>query len=396
VKLRRIRQLSAYNPHNKIRLVQGGREYFECLEELINNARQFIHLQTYLIDPDETGLRIIDALKRAARRGVKVQVLCDGYATKLPDKLIEEIREAGIQFRLFEPLFNSEKFYFGRRLHHKVFVADEFHSLVGGINIANRYNDINGRKAWFDMAIYTQGQTSALLHEVCNRLWKRKDRKLSLPFLQKRIVFRNTPSEALVPVRIRRNDWIRGYMQITQSYAEFISNAEKSIIIVSSYFIPGRIFRMRLAAAARRGVKIRVILAGISDVKIAKLAERYLYDWLLRNQIDIYEYQPSVLHAKAAVFDSAIVTLGSYNINNLSAFASIELNLDIKDSAFASSFESKLENVIQNDCRKITRDDYARIGFFTKIRYWFAHVLLRLILFLFTNNLKRERRMEEF
>jgi cardiolipin synthase len=185
-------------------------------------------------------------------------------------------------------------------------------------------------------------------------------------------------------------------MQITQSYAEFISNAEKSIIIVSSYFIPGRIFRMRLAAAARRGVKIRVILAGISDVKIAKLAERYLYDWLLRNQIDIYEYQPSVLHAKAAVFDSAIVTLGSYNINNLSAFASIELNLDIKDSAFASSFESKLENVIQNDCRKITRDDYARIGFFTKIRYWFAHVLLRLILFLFTNNLKRERRMEEF
>ncbi len=269
MRLKRVKLLSAYNPHNKIKLVHGGNEYFDLLETLIDKASQCIHLQTYVIDPDETGLRILNALKRAAQRGVKVFVLSDGYATKLPDELLEDLKTAGISFRYFEPLFSSEKFYFGRRLHHKVFTADEFHSLVGGMNIANRYNDINGIKGWFDLAVYTQGQTSALLHEVCNRLWKRNERKLPLPFLQKKIIFRNTPSEFLVPVRIRRNDWIRGRNQITQSYAEFISKSEKSILIVSSYFIPGRIFRMRLAAASRRGVKIKVVLAGISDVKMA-------------------------------------------------------------------------------------------------------------------------------
>lgn len=391
MRLRKVKLLSAYNPHNKIKLVHGGREYFDLLEELIDITKQCIHLQTYVIDPDETGMRILHALKRASQRGVKVFVLCDGYATKLPDELLADLRNTGISFRYFEPLFSNEKFYFGRRLHHKVFTADEFHSLIGGMNIANRYNDINGNKGWFDLAVYTQGQTSALLYEVCNRLWQRSERKLKLPFVQKKIIFRNTPSEALVPVRIRRNDWIRGRNQITQSYAEFISKAEKSILIISSYFIPGRIFRMRLAAASRRGVKIKVVLAGISDVKMAKMAERYLYDWLLRHHITIYEYQPTVLHAKAAVFDSSVVTIGSYNLNNLSALASIELNLDINDQQFAVLFENEMEGIIQKDCRQITREDFARIGFFTKLRYWAAYILLRGVLFLFTNNLKQEK-----
>jgi cardiolipin synthase len=372
-------------------LVRGGREYFELLESLINEAKHCIHLQTYVIDPDETGISVLKALRKASQRGVQVFILCDGYATKLPDERLEEIRNSGINFRYFEPLFSSEKFYFGRRLHHKVFVADEFHSLVGGMNIANRYNDINGKRGWFDLAVYTQGQSSALLHEVCNRLWVRSERKLKLPFVQKKVIFRNTPSEALIPVRIRRNDWIRGRNQITQSYAEFISKSEKSILIISSYFIPGRIFRMRLAAASRRGVKIRVVLAGISDVKMAKLAERYLYDWLLRHNIEIYEYQPTVLHAKAAVFDASVVTIGSYNLNNLSALASIELNLDIQDQQFATQFENEIENIIRNDCRQITRDEYARISFMTKLRYRCAYILLRAVLFLFTNNLKQEK-----
>lgn len=391
MRLKRVKILSAYNPHNKIKLVRGGKEYFDLLEELIDKAKQCIHLQTYVIAPDETGYRILNALKKASERGVSVFVLCDGYATRFPEGLLEELRSARINFRYFEPLFSSEKFYFGRRLHHKVFVSDEFHSLVGGMNIADRYNDINGKKGWFDLAIYTRGQTSVLLHEVCNRLWRRSELKLRLPFVQRKIIFRNTPSESLVPVRIRRNDWVRGRIQITQSYAEFIAKSEKSILIISSYFIPGRIFRMRLAAASRRGVAIKIILAGISDVKMAKLAERYLYDWLLRHNITIYEYQPTVLHAKAAVFDSTTVTIGSYNLNNLSALASIELNLDIQDDQFAAHFENEMESIIQNDCKQITRDEYSRIGFLTKLRYRFAYIFLRAVLFLFTNNLKQEK-----
>ncbi len=373
----------------------GGREYFELLATLTANAQQVIHFHTYIIDPDKTGMHFLNGLMEAARRGVKVYLLCDGYATRLPDSVVAQLRKAGIHFRYFEPLFSSARFYFGRRLHHKIFVADQFHSVIGGMNIADRYNDIDNKRAWFDLGVYTQGHTSAVLHSICERLWRRGEIPLRIPSAQKRIIFRNASSETLVPVRIRRNDWIRGRIQITQSYAEFISRAEKSILILSSYFIPGRIFRMRLAAASQRGVKIRIVLAGISDIKMAKLAERYLYDWLLRHNIVIYEYQPTVFHAKAAVFDSSIVTIGSYNLNNLSALASIELNLDIQDESFARHFEERMEQMIQKDCRQISRDEYSRIGFFTKLKYWAAYIILRALLFLFTTNLKQEKKADE-
>ena len=94
--------------------------------------------------------------------------------------------------------------------------------------------------------------------------------------------------------------------------------------------------RRLLTNAAKRGVKIKVITAGPSDIMLAKHAERWMYDWLLRNKIELYEYQPAILHAKVAVCDSEWITIGSYNLNNISAYASIELNLDVHNADFVT------------------------------------------------------------
>jgi cardiolipin synthase len=128
-----------------------------------------------------------------------------------------------------------------------------------------------------------------------------------------------------------------------------------------------------------------VILTGISDVMLAKLAERYLYDWLMRYNIQIYEYQRSVLHGKIATCDSKWATVGSYNVNNLSAYASIELNLEILNDAFVLQTEGTLETIIETECVQITKDSYQReINFAKRVLQGIAYNLLRFMLVLFT------------
>ena len=138
-----------YSTHNKVKLIHGGKEYFDLLLDLINKATASIHLQTYVYDDDETVSIIAVALNAAAQRNVSVYLLAGAYASRvMSQRFIDELRESGIHFRFFEPFFRNKYFYFGRRMHHKVFVADAKFALTGGINIANRYNDMPGMPAW--------------------------------------------------------------------------------------------------------------------------------------------------------------------------------------------------------------------------------------------------------
>lgn len=126
-------------------------------------------------------------------------------------------------------------------------------------------------------------------------------------------------------------------------------------------------------------------MAGMSDVAVAKYSERYMYRWLLRNKIEIYEYQKNILHGKMAVCDGQWLTLGSYNVNNISAYASIELNLDVHNSEFARQAEQKIEMIIQNDCKKITDEEYrSQDTLWNQFLQRSAYDIFRLLLFLFT------------
>src|SRR5215213_9272764 len=262
-----------FTGQNNVRLVRGGKEYFDLLLELIQNAKNTIHLQTYIFDSDETGQMVGNALIDAARRGVSVFVLIDGYASKNIDReFVTTIREAGVYFRFFEPLFKSSNFYFGRRMHHKIFVADGMHSLTGGINISNRYNDIDDEPAWLDFGLYAYGKVAREFCLVCNNTWKGFQTSVKPPRCPQ---FKNgngpaSGGDALV--RIRRNDWVQGWNQISGSYLRMLKSSRSHMIIMSSYFLPGERFKRTLRRAARRGVKVTVVVAGSSDVVVAKNA----------------------------------------------------------------------------------------------------------------------------
>jgi cardiolipin synthase len=373
-----------YTTHNSITLIRGGKEYFDLLEELINNAEHTLHLQVYIFDEDDTGLRIATALINAAKRKVKVYVLVDGYASQhLSKKFIGELKEGGIHFRWFEPVFRSRHFYFGRRLHHKVAVADACFALVTGINISDSYNDTD-EPAWLDWAVHVHGEVAIQLHKICVRVWNRSDWNLQRGFVNDPIAKNTHPTEE-TKVRVRVNDWVRGRNQISKSYLEMLRIAKDRITIMSSYFLPGRNIKRNMIAAVRRGVKVRVIIAGRSDIVVAKQAERYMYHWLFRHGIEVYEYTKTVLHGKISTYDGKWVTVGSYNLNNLSAFASIELNLDIMNDKFAAKAETALQRVIDEDCIRVVKEEFSKQnGWLHQLWQWTCYQVLQVTLFLFT------------
>jgi cardiolipin synthase len=280
---------------------------------------------------------------------------------------------------MFDTLLKSKYFYLGRRLHHKVVTIDDTHALVGGMNISNRYNDLPNQPAWLDWAIYAKGEIALWLTYICQQRVK--------PGSLKRLLGRSPNyseqfKKSAVSVKI--NDWVRGKKEITNSYLSMFRQAADTIMIMSAYFLPNDQFRKELKKAAQRGVKVKLILAGTSDIALAKYAERYLYRWLFSKNIEIYEYQKSILHGKMAVYDSQWATVGSYNVNTISAYASIELNLAVLDHDFAVNVENTLQAIMLNDCVRITENQIQQAGFLKRFFQWCAYVSYQAVFFLFT------------
>ena len=359
---------------------------------LINEARESIHLQTYIYSDDETGRLVANALMAAAKRNVQVFLLVDGYASRqLSAHFVNELKQSGIHFRFFDPIFNSKYYYFGRRLHHKLAVVDTRHALVGGINISNSYNDLPGKSAWLDFALHVEGEIVRELCVLCWKTWNRYKPDMGLtPCEEKQIHFDISPDES-IQVRMRRNDWVRRKNQVSKSYLEIFRQAKSEIIIISSYFLPGKKFRKNISAAIKRGVKIKLVLAGTSDVSIAKDAERHIYRWLFKNNVEVYEYQPGILHGKMAICDDQLLTIGSYNVNNISAFASIELNLDVSNQKFVHSVKQHIEEIIRKDCVQVIEKKFIAHNHYLQ-RLWqdTCYETIRLLFYLFTFYFKQK------
>jgi cardiolipin synthase len=388
-----VRHVSTgYTIYNRARLVRGGRDYFTAMEEIIRAARYSIHLQIYIFEEDATGLHIAALLREAAMRGVEVWLMVDGYASRgLSEAFLKDLETSGLRFRYFEPMLQGGSWYVGRRMHHKILVADALRGLVGGLNVSDRYNDLPGQPAWLDWAVDVEGEAAFELFRTCVQVWMRS------PSAARRMIASH-PSPVFdmattCPVRVRRNDWVNRKGQVSRSYLELLRDAEREVIIMSSYFLPGRAIRRSLKHATRRGVTVKLILAGISDVSVAKHAERFMYRYLLRCGAEIYEYRRNILHGKIAVRDGLWVTAGSYNVNNISAYASVELNLDVDDEAFGSDVRHRLQSIIGADCMRITADEYrTRYHWPVRVLQWMSYSLFRIVFFLFTFYFRQHHR----
>ncbi len=374
----------AFTPHNKVNIVRGGADYFNLLEEIINGAQFSVHFQTYIYDEDETGKKVAEALMRAAVRNVNVYLLLDGYASKnLSSEFVERLQNAGVNFRFFNPFFKSEHFYLARRLHHKVIVADSSVGMVAGINVSNRYNDIGEIKAWLDWAAYVEGNICKEMHNTCERIWKRQYLFKPPTKLKNKIIV--PEFEQGCEVRMRRNDWVMKKIDITRTYKQIFRIAQKEVLVMTSYFWPPKRLLKAMARASARGVTIKLVLSGNADVPFNRYAETFLYAYLLRNNIEVFEYQPNILHGKVTVCDGEWYTLGSYNLNNISAFASVEMNLDVKDEVTAGVLSEHINQIIRKDCIRITPDTYkANTNPLKQFAYFVSYNFIHFMFYLFT------------
>src|SRR5688572_24906381 len=375
------RDIADYLQGHKISWWRGGNEFFDEMVNLVLSAEKSVQLQIYLIDPDDTGNMVLDALKKAAQRGVEVSLVVDDFgADKLTDLHAAELEAAGVLFKRFEPYIASAKYYVGRRMHHKILVVDEKTAIVGGMNIADRYRGTDQFPPWLDYAVKVEGPICMELAIACRRILERQFKpaapKWPRLFAKGRFL---DPNE--VWVRIRKNDFLRNRGEITLSYNKAARLSTQTITIVGGYFLPGHRYRRILANASERGVQIRIIMTRFSDVLVVKYASDYLYGWLMRHNIRIFESKERMVHGKVAIVDETWATVGSYNQNHLSAYLSIELNLDIVNHQFAKSFHEHLLNVIDKECVEVTSESYYRnASVFSKLRRWVSYQLVRLSL----------------
>lgn len=371
-----------YMAGHELELVASGEPFFNHVLRIIENARRGIHFQMYIFDEDRTGKEVAAALMSARERGVEVFMTLDSYGSKsLSPDFIANLQRSGIQFKSFSPL--PEHFYIfrlGRRLHNKVIVADDSEALIGGINIADKYRGNEVETAWLDYAIRVKGPVCVELSRICERIFREK--YFGKIMTAKKVV--PGPNAGDAHSRLAVNDWFRRKNQIGAGYKAAINKSRSTVAIMASYFLPGRSLRTALKNAARRGVQVRVLLPGKSDLAMAKRATRYLYCWLLKNNIVIYEWEKSILHGKLAVIDSKWVTIGSYNLNHLSEYSSIEMNVEVLDEHFAATVHQTLLGLMQQST-KITTDTFAmKRRAFDRFLDWGAYLFARwIMLFLF-------------
>lgn len=391
-KLRNFRVPRGYRSGHRIELLRSGKQYFDALETLIDEAKRYIHFQTYIVDDDDTGRRIVNALVRAASRGVRIYFLLDAFGGKSFSKnLVSMVEDAGIFFRRFSPVIISPGFHFSLRLHHKVILVDGEVTVIGGINIANRYSG-NSVKEWLDFAILIRGPEVAHTLFILKKLWNKTF--ISSKEKSKETVHIPEIFDENVKVKVIQNNWYRNKIEILKGYRAALRHSKSHMIIFASYFLPGRHERKLLRNAAKRGVDIKIVLSGVSDTWLFKKATIFLYDLILRNNIRIFEYLPSVLHAKVVTVDGIWSSIGSYNMNHLSDYGSVETNADILDIGFSEKFEKILLDITEKDCREITVMEHTMrktwlFQFLGWMSYQIMRFLMRILFLMTTRNTKR-------
>lgn len=369
---------------NRVTLLTGGEQYFPALIEAIDAARLEVRLETYIFEPDAAGMAVVDALVRAAGRGVRVKLLLDGFGARaFPAALAARLRAAGIALLFYRrelATFKLRKHRL-RRLHRKLAVIDARVAFVGGINIIDDSNTMPGAGRRHDYAVRLEGPILADIYPAVRRLW------LLVRWSQIGRRPRRWPPLAVTTaaagdqeVDFLRRDNLRHRRDIEEAYLAAIRTAREEVLIANAYFLPGRRFRQALVDAAARGVRVVLVLQGRTDHPWFQLAVRALYRYFLENRIEIHEFHASELHAKAAVIDGNWATVGSSNIDPFSLLLAREANVVVYGTVFAAALRASLLDAMKDGAHAIRRHDWRRIPWHARFVSWASYGLVRLLL----------------
>jgi cardiolipin synthase A/B len=329
--------------------LRTGFEAFSAMLSAINTATKHVRLETYIYADDEVGQMVRAALVEAAYRGVKVQVLVDALGSlNLPKVFWDPLIAAGGEFAFFNPLARGR---WSVRNHRKVLVCDDVVAFIGGFNIANHYRGDGIVHGWRDLGLQITG---SLVLEIAATFDWFFTRAADKPKRLQR--FRRVQPGAMSGPnwRLIVNGPGRRPGEFKRILAKELKTAS-SVQIISAYFLPTWRLRKALIRIAKRGGRVQIILPAKSDVPISQLASRSLYRMLLRAGVEIYEYQPQILHSKLIVIDDEVF-VGSANLDTRSLWINYELVLNLTDSSVATQARA----IFQEDLRHSVRIEPAK------------------------------------
>ena len=398
-----------------VHLLQGGQSFFPALVRAMDEARHEVRLETYIFNLDRSGNLIADALVRAAKRKVAVYLVVDGAGTPdLPASLTSRFDEAGVQWRIFSRLGGVGWLVPSRwrRMHRKLCAVDGRVAFCGGINVLDDFFDPNHgvlEAPRFDFALQITGPLVRDVTETMAQFWWRlRAAKTARAFdfpaawaaLQSAVRAGNRPAVlwgaaafeagSVLPTTARAalvlRDNFRMRTRIEAAYRKAIGEARTEIIIANAYFVPGARLRRALIRAAKRGVRVRLLLQGRYEYFMQFHAARPVYGALLAAGVEIHEYAASFLHAKVAVVDSLWVTVGSSNLDPLSLLLAREANVVVVDAALAQEMRARLDDAMTLSGHAMDAMAYGNRPRRQRLLDWLAFGLMRLMLLLSGRN----------
>lgn len=355
-----------------IRFYGDVESIYEAMLEAIASAERSVTFETYLFWPGKIGDRFGEVLMARARAGVHVKVLLDADGCrKLPRRFMHALREAGCEVKLFRPLVWYQPIQYNHRTHRKILVIDGKVGFTGGIGVADMWY---GPPAWLETMVRLEGDVVGLLQGAFFQNWVIAGGALSLG--ENYFPRRPAPGElaksesAIAHAMVTTSSPIWGDSSMRLLYYTAIGSAEKRILLASPYFLPNWDTAALFAAAAARGVDVRLLLVGPeNDKKLPWYASRRLYGHLIAAGVRIYEYQPAMMHAKFMVIDDRWTTIGSTNFDPRSFFLNSEVNASVDDPAFASEVTDFFEASLK-DAKEITYDMWRRRGLWEHFAGW--------------------------
>ena len=383
------------HPH-EMRLLTGGVDLFAAMVVAMDAAQHEVLLETYIFTFAGAGADVAHALMRAAQRGVRVRVVVDGVGTgELPAVWADQFAQAGVQVRVYAPAVGLGFWLPSRwrRLHRKLCVVDTTVVFCGGINILDDYLDphVQGllTAPRLDYAVSVRGPLVVAARATMAQLWSRIEavRELRSQDLGGALdALRGAKQSLHLPARgeaqLVLRDNVRHRTHIERTYRKAIGAARHDIIVANAYFFPGLRLRRALVMAARRGVRVRLLLQGQYEYFLPYRAARQLYGQLMAAGVEIYEYHASYLHAKVAVVDGKWLTVGSSNLDPFSLLLAREANVVAHDPEMAQALQAGLLDAMAHGSTRVDPLAYLGRGWWQRAVDALASAVLRFGVFL--------------
>jgi cardiolipin synthase len=356
--------VSAMLPDNRATLLPDGGDFFTSLIDMINRSESLLLLEFYIVRSDQAGIIFAEALAAAVRRGVRVLLIYDYIGSfDTPSDYFRRLRQVGVLCRAFNPpAFRRGLGWLDRRDHRKMAVIDGVRALVGGINIGSEYSGHGTAGKWRDAGLIIEGSAVAELCRLFRETWEHDGDDFPagccLP--------EHLPGQGDAVIGIIGGSPHHTRSAIRRSFRLAIAGASGSVRVMTPYFLPGPRLIRSLLRAARRGVRVQLILPEISDVPLVRLLSRGYFHPLLTNGIEIYERQQEILHAKVMLIDQHWSVFGSANLDHRSFLRNYELGVIIDSQAFGRQVAEMIEHDLEHS-RLITLDEHQRRGWLVRL-----------------------------